>query len=79
MWLDGGLLGEFIQSALEGNCDIGRFFLECMQYRHKNLAGSGPGIGLRAEADLPGYHKRAKFTLGPIVVRRNIAIIRPVI
>ena len=50
-----------------------------MQCRHKNLTGSGPGIGLRAGTDLPGYHKRTQFTLGPIIVRWYITVICPAI
>jgi hypothetical protein len=34
---------------------------------------------LRAEADLPGYHKRTQLSLSPIIVWRDIAILGPMV
>ena len=77
--IGGRIGGQAVQGSFETSRDIVRSLLECMQDGHENFAGFGSGIGLRTEADLSSYHKRTKFTLGPIIISRHIAIIRPVI
>ena len=71
--------GKLVESGLEGLRDREVALLHRVQDRHERLERLRPGIGLGAEADLPGDDEVAQVAFGQVVVRGDVAVVGPVV
>ena len=54
-----GVFSEAVECCFETHGNIGRLFLERVQYAHQNFPGVGTGDGLRTETDFACDDERA--------------------
>jgi len=71
--------GYLIQDILEASRHIEALFFQSPKGGHEDSPGFGPGVGLRAEADLARNHGGPEVSFRMVVLSRNGEDSRPMV